>query len=105
MAAGEVQDALALGVDREPVVAVDLLPPGHEGRMQVFLSLAGIVGHHAAVGDHDLQIGGVDPDAAQQVALALENLLGADVEDVAIDLVDFLPADILDVVLRRCPQR
>ena len=65
-----MQNALALGVDREPVVAVDLLPPGHEGRMQVFVVLAGVVGNHAAIGDDDLEIGLVDPDAAVEVALA-----------------------------------
>jgi hypothetical protein len=73
-----VQDALALGVDREPVVAVDLLAPGHEGRMQVLVVLARVVGHHAAVGDHDLQVGGVHPDAAVEVALLLFDDLGAD---------------------------
>ena len=97
--AGKVQNAFALGVDREPVVAVDLRPPGHEGRVQVFAALAGIVGNHAAVGHHDLQIGGVHPDAAQQVSMTLDDLLRAHVEDVAVDLVHLLPAHVLDVVL------
>ena len=95
----KVQYAFALGVDGEPEVAVDLRTPGHEGRMQIFAAFAGVVGNHAAVGDHDLQIRFVYPDAALQVALFLFDDLGAYVKDVAVDLVHFLPAYVLHVVL------
>ncbi len=58
-----------------------------------------VVGHHAAVGHHDLQVGRVHPDAPVQIPLVLLDRLGAHVEDVAIHLIHFLPAHILDVVL------
>ena len=80
-------------------MAVYLLPPGHKGRMQIFIVLAGVVGDHAAIGHHDLQVGCVHPDTAQQVALPFCNNLGTDVEDVAIHFVYLLLAHVLYVVL------
>lgn len=93
-----MQRAFAADVGGEPVAAVDLLAPGHEGRMEILLALPGVVGDHAAVGDDDLEVAVVDPDAAFEVAMVLEDLAGADVEDVAGDLVDLLAAGVNDVV-------
>ncbi len=99
IAASEVQNAFALGVHREPVVAIHLLPPGHERRMQVFAAFARVVGNHAPIRHHDLQVGRVHPDAAQQVALLLLDDFWAHIEDVAIDLVHLLPSHVFHVVL------
>src|SRR5579862_10038290 len=79
-------------------MTIDLLTPGHEGRMQILLALTGIVRHHTAIGDDNLQISGVDPNAAEQVALSFFDLFGADIKDVAVDLVNLLTADVLYVV-------
>ncbi len=38
-------------------MVVDLLPPGHEGRMQVLVAFARVVGDHAAIGDDSLSDG------------------------------------------------
>ena len=79
-------------------MAVDLLPPSHEGRVQILLPFLGIVGHHAPVGHHNLQVGCVDPDAAVQVTLVLFDDFGAYVEDVTVHFIHLLPANVLDVV-------
>jgi hypothetical protein len=42
---GEVQFALGLGVGGEPVLAVNLLVVGGEGRLQVFLAGARVLGN------------------------------------------------------------
>ena len=99
VAAGKVENAFALGVDGEPVVAVDLLAPGDKGRVQIRVAAPGVVGNHAAVGDDNQQRLRVDPDAALETAVFFVDFLGGDVEDVAIDLVDLLPANVFDVVL------
>jgi len=64
------------------------------------MARAHVVGDGFAVGDDDLMLFLVDPDAALEIALFLFDDFGPDVEDPGIDLVDFLLADVGDVVLR-----
>lgn len=98
VARSEVQSAFAVDVGREPVAAVNHFAPGHKRRMKVLLAFLGVVGDHPAVGDDDLKIVVVDPDPAVQVSMALVNLLWADVEDIAVDLIHLLLAVVADVV-------
>jgi hypothetical protein len=53
----------------------------------------------AAVTLDDLKIAVVHPDFALEIALTFFNLLGPDVEDETVDLVDHLLAGVFDVVL------
>ncbi len=96
---GEVEDAFGLGVGGEPVFAVDLLVVGGEGRLEVRVSGASILRDGGAVDEDDLQVLLIDPDAALEVVLVLFEDLGAGVEDVGVDVVDLLAADVGDVVV------
>src|SRR5258708_38627925 len=53
-----------------------------------------------AVGFHDLEIGLVHPDASLEVALLSDDCFWSDIEDVAVQLIFLLLADIKDVVFR-----
>ena len=59
---GEVEDAFGLGVGGEPVLAVDLLVVGGEGRLQVFVAGAGVLRDGLAVDEDDLEVLLIDPD-------------------------------------------
>ena len=83
-------------------MTINLLPPCHKWWMQVFLAFLGVVRHHAAIGDHDLQVFGINPDPAKQITIVLHDFLGRNIEDVAIHLVHFLLAHIRDVVRSNC---
>ena len=61
---------------------------------------AHVVGNVFAVGDDDLVVLLIDPDAALKVALFLLDGFGLDVEDPGVDVVDLLLTDVSDVVLR-----
>ena len=98
VAGGKVQNTFAADVGWEPIAAVNLLAQGHEGWMEIFLAFFGVVGDHAAVGDDDLKIVVVYPDSAEQAAMVFVDLPGADVEDIALNLVDLLLADVGDFV-------
>lgn len=95
----EVQDALGLGVGGEPVLAVDLLVVGGEGWGEVFVALAGVVGDVLAVDEDDLEVLLIDPDLALKVTFVLLHDFGAGGEDVGVELVDLLAAEVGDVVL------
>jgi hypothetical protein len=69
-----------------------------KGGCKVFLILARVVGHHAAVGHHDLQVGCVHPDAPKEISFVLLDGFGPHIEDVAIDFVHLLPAHIFEVI-------
>ncbi len=95
----EVQVALGLGVGGEPVLAVNLLVVGGEGRGEVFVALALVLGDGDAVDEDDLEVLLVDPDFALEVALAFFEDLGAGAEDVGVEFVDVLAAKVGDLVL------
>ena len=99
VAAGEVEVALGLGVGGEPVLAVDLLVVGGVGGLEVFVAFALVVGDGFAVDKDDLEVLLIDPDFALEVALVLLEDLGAGGEDVGVELVDVLAAEVGDVVL------
>ncbi len=61
--------ALGLGVGGEPVFAVDLLVVGGEGRLQVFVAGARVLGDGLSVDEDDLEVLLVDPDLALEVVL------------------------------------
>ena len=99
---------VGFGVDGEPVEAVDLLAPGGELGEEIFLispllnfvagaSIAN-VGNGLAVGLNDLKVVIVDPHTSLKIALLAFNFLRRDIEDVAMQFVFLLLADIEDVV-------
>jgi hypothetical protein len=94
----EVEVALGLGVGGEPVLAVNLLVVGGEGRGEIFVAFALVLGDGNAVDEDDLVVLLVDPDFALEVALAFFEGLGAGGEDVGVELVDVLTAEVGDVV-------
>jgi len=94
-----VEVAFGLGVGGEPVLAVDLLVVGGEGRRKVFVTFAGVLRDVDAVDEDDLVVLLIDPDFALQVAVTFYELLRGDVEDVGVELVDFLLAEVGDVVV------
>ena len=63
------------------------------------MALALVVGDAFAVDEDDLEVLLVDPDLALEVALVLLEDLGAGGEDVGVELVDLLAAEVFDVVL------
>ena len=96
---GKWQDALGLGVDGEPVAAVDLLVIGGVGGREVFVAAAQVVGHGFAGDEDDLELLLIDPDLALEVAFVLDELFGLAIEDVSVDVVNLLPAEVGEVVL------
>jgi hypothetical protein len=94
----EVEIAFGLGVGGEPVFAVNLLVVGGEGRGEIFVAFALVLGDGDAVDEDDLEVLLVDPDFALEVALAFFEGLGAGGEDVGVELVDVLTAEVGDVV-------
>ena len=88
-----------MSVGREPVVAVDFFVVGRVGRGEVFMAAAEIVGDGFAVDENDLEVLLVDPDLALEVALAFFEFFGAGLEDVGVEVVDLLAAEVGDVVL------
>jgi hypothetical protein len=95
---GEVERAFGLGVGGEPVFAVDLLVVGDEGRREVGVVGAGVLGDVEALAEDDFVVGLVDPDLALEVALAFFEGFGSNVEDVGVEGVDVLGAEVGDVV-------
>ena len=94
MLGGEVECAFGFGVDGEPVLAVDLLVVGGEGRGEVFMAGAGVLGDADAVDEDDLVVLLIDPDFALEVTVMFEELPGLDVEDVGAEVVDLLLAEV-----------
>ena len=72
----EVERALGFGVGREPVLAVDLLVVGGEGRLQVFVAGAGVLRDGLAVDEDDLEVLPIDPDLALEVVLVFLEVPG-----------------------------
>ena len=95
---GEVQVAFSLGVGGEPVFSVDLLVVGGEGRLKVLMASAGILRDGFAVDEDDLEILLIDPDLALEVVFSLFEGLWASGEDIGIELIYLLTAEISDVV-------
>ncbi len=94
-----MQVAFGFGVGGEPVFAVDLLVVGGEGRLQVLVALAHVLGNGHAVDEDDLVVLLIDPDLALEVVLAFFEGLGGGGEDVGVELIDVLAAQVVDVVL------
>src|SRR5579864_7919252 len=102
---------VSFSVDGEPVESVDLLAPGGELGEEIFLVsplfdfIAGApiadVGNGLSVGLNNLKIVIVDPYAPLEISLLAFNLLGRDIEDVAVQFVFLLLANIEDVVFRK----
>ena len=90
--------ALGLGVGGEPVFAIDLLVVGGEGGLQVFVAGSCVLGDGFSVNEDDLQILLVDPDLSLEVVLFFFEGFGCDGEDVGIEFVDALAAQVVDVV-------
>ena len=90
----EVEGAVGAGVDGEPVLAVDLLVVGREGRGEVFVAGAGVLGNGLAVDEDDLVVLLIEPDLALEVAVVFDELAGFAVEDVGVELVDALAAEV-----------
>src|SRR6185437_9858463 len=104
---GRRNGALHEGIHREPILAVNLLPPDFKrgkviGQVAVLVVL---VGHHlaGALDDHEVVV--VHVDLALEVALAFDDLLGCDREDVGSDLIQRLVVHVGDVVLRELVHR
>ena len=57
-----------------------------------------VIGDGLAVDEDDLEILLVDPDFALEVALPFFKALGAGLEDVGVEVVDLLAAEVGDVV-------
>ena len=97
--AAKCKVAFGLGVGGEPVFAVDLLVVGGEGGLEVFVASARVLWDGLAVDEDDLEVLLVDPDLALEVVLVLFEDLGGGAEDVGVELVDVLAAEVGDVVL------
>ena len=91
--------AFGLGVGGEPIFSVHLLVVGGVGRGEVFVAFALVVGDGFSVDEDDLEVLLVDPDLALEVAVVLFHDFGGGAEDVGVDLVDVLTAEVGDVVL------
>ena len=74
---GEVEGAFGVGVDGEPVLAVDGLVVGGEGRGEVFVAGAGVLGNGLAVDEDDLVVLLREPDVALEVAVVFDESRGA----------------------------
>lgn len=63
------------------------------------MTRAGVLRDGDAVDEDDFVVFLIDPDFALEVAVALDELLGLDVEDVGVELVDVLFAEVGEVVV------
>ena len=99
----EVQFVVGPGINREPVLAVDLLPPRREFGIEILFVavLLADVGHGLAVRLHNLKVVVVDPDSSLKISLLAHNLFGSDVEHITVDLIFLLLAHIKNVVFRQ----
>jgi len=98
-ASREVKYAFGLSVCGEPVFAVNLLVVGGEGRLQVFVAFAHVLGDGHAVDKNDLVVLLVNPYFPLKVVFAFHESLGRDGEDIGVELIDVLTAKVVDVVL------
>src|SRR5438552_997895 len=101
VAAGKVQSIIGFRIGGEPILAVDLLAPGSELGKKILLSfLLANVRDGFAEGFHDLKIAVIDPDAALKIALLADDFLGSNVENIAMQFVLLLLADIENLIFR-----
>src|SRR5579863_292567 len=95
-----MQGVVRLRISWKPVFAVNLLSPGGElGEQVLAVFLFADVRYRLSVGLHNLKIAIVDPDAALEVTLFPFNLLGGNVENIAMKVIFLLLADIENAVL------
>jgi hypothetical protein len=64
-------------------MAVNLLPPDHQGRMHILAILVSVIGDHAAVGHDNLLASRVHSDAPIQVAMLFFDHFGTNIKNVA----------------------
>ena len=95
----KVQCVIGFGVSGKPVLAIDLLAPSSELGEKVFVILFTDVGNGLAERLYDLEIVVVYPNATLKVALLAFDLLGSNVEHVAVQFVFLLLAGVENAVL------
>src|ERR1700690_2694538 len=97
----EMQDVVCFRIRGKPVFAVDLLAPGGESREQIILALfLANIWNRLAVSLHNLKIVIVHPDSALEVALLTHDLFGSKIEDVGVQFVLLLLANVKNLILR-----
>src|SRR5215467_2989598 len=95
----EMQRIVRVGINGEPVFAVDLLAQCLEfGKLLVFVTPQ--QAHGLTEGLDDLEVAVVHPDLALEIAVALLQLLGFHRKHIAGNLIGFLLAEIADVIER-----
>ena len=78
----------------------NLLPPGGEFWEEIFIVLAVDIGHRFAKGLNNLKIAVIDPYAPLEISFPLFDLFGGKVEDIRMEFVLLLLANIKDLILR-----
>jgi hypothetical protein len=94
----EAKRVVGVGVSGHPEVAEKIFAIGCEVRETIFAVFRDDVRDSFAVGFYDLEIVVINPDTAFEVALLFLDDFGSDVEDVGREVVNFLTAEIGDVV-------
>ena len=69
------------------------------------MAFARVLRNGLSVDQDDLEILLVDPDLALEVMLAFLNRLRTGLEDVGLEFIDLLPAQVFHVVLRKILSR
>src|ERR1700746_1647159 len=87
------------GIGGKPIFAIDLLPPGGKSWKQILVApLFANIRDSFAKRLHDLEIVIVHPDTPLKISFLANDLLRCNVEDVTMQLLFLLLADIEDVV-------
>jgi len=94
----EAERVVGVRVRGDPEIAEKIFAIGGEVSEAIFSVFRDDIGNGLAVGLYDLEIVVFDPDAAFEVALLFLDDFGSDVEDVGGEVVNFLAADVSDVV-------
>ena len=94
----EPKRVVGVCVGGNPEVAKKIFAVGGEVSKTILVVFGDDIRHGFAVGFDDLKIVVVDPNAAFEIALLFLDDFGNDVKDVGGEVVDFLAADVGDVV-------
>src|ERR1700687_2035351 len=97
-----MQGVVCLGIRGEPILAVDLLPPGSELREKILLAsfFPANIRNRLAVSLHDLEIVVIDPDSSLKIALLAYDLFGRKIEHIAMQLVLLLLPHVKNLIFR-----
>ncbi len=95
----EMQNALSARVRGKPVLPIDLLVVRRKWRRKIRVAGPGVLRHIQTIYQHDLQVLLVRPDLALEVAVTLHQLLRGNIENIGIQVVDLLFAEVRQVVL------